>query len=192
MSSVRALIRRLRSPRRIEQRQAAEELASLASDGTDADRARMVAEGGIPALLDALRGGFVPVQAVAALALASLVQGNDSAQAHSAAADAIPLLVELLSSPSADEPCVANAVFSLEMLAQGRPDCCAAIVAAGGHAALVRYCGSSDAVVRYDACIALHLLSCQDSCRAPLAAAGAFQALVHVMQVGVRRVCVGV
>lgn len=159
----------------------------LAADGTDADRACMVAEGGMPALLDALRGGFAPVQAAAALALASLLHGNDSAEAHSAAADAIPWLVDLLSSPGADRRVTANAILALEMVAQSRPGCCAAIVAAGGHASLVRHCRSSNEVVRYDACIALHLLSCQDGCRAPLAAAGAFEALVHVMQVGVSR-----
>ena len=145
MSEAAALVRRLRSPRRVEQRQAAVAVRQQVTNGAAACEA-LVAAGCLPALLALLRGSPV-VQTPAVSALASLTAL--SAQARAASVDAVPTLVGLLAAERAELQCgAAHALSNVAAEDAGR----SAIFAADSLAALLQLTASSDDLVRYNAC----------------------------------------
>ena len=181
MSDAAALVRRLRSPRRIEQRQAALAIEELCLEDPEAACEALVAAGCLPALLALLRGSPL-VQAPAAAALGSLTA--HSAAARAASVDAVPTLVGLLAAES--EELQSEAALVLSNLAAedaGR----SAITAADGLTALLRLTASSDALAQQSACHTLFNLaalgsSACDAVGAALRDAGALPALVAVLQ----------
>ena len=180
MADVPALVRGLRSSRRTEQRRAALAIGQLSRGGAASGAAgdALIAAGCVPPLLHMLGSGSAALQVPAAGALQFLT--TRGSQAKHTIAPGIPAFVALLGSEDGNAArCAATAVGNL---ACDSPERCAAIVAAGGHAALLRVSASSDAYARQLACVAIFNLALNEGTRAPVIAAGAFPALVGVLQ----------
>ena len=183
-----ALARRLHSPRRTEQLKAVcslEQLLEAAErSGNTAACDQLVAAGCIPPLVKMLSSGSQPLQALATRTLIGLTAGSE--RAREAGAAAIPALVDLLNSSEAPEKLIAqlNAVSVLDNVAggSGAPARGAAIVAAGGHTALLQLSASASALVRAASCRALINLAGNLGSRQALMDVEAFSALVAVLR----------
>ena len=155
-------------------------MLDIALDGAPACD-QLLAAGCVPPLLDLLRSSSLAVQTQAAGALAALV--GASAAARAACAPAIPGLVALVARGGGGDGCAPLACSALADLCHGSPERCAAVVAAGGHTALLLLAASRDALVHVTAARALANLSWHAGSRAALRDAGAFAGLAAMLRV---------
>lgn len=173
MTSVAAVFQRLRSPRAAEQLLAVIDLDQIVMQ-SPADCDELVAAGCVPLLASMLKLDSAALQAHAAGALSHLLTRSHSAAEASAAA--IPALVSLLE--GTDELPHVNACFVLGSQALDFN----AVVAAGGHTALLRHVNSDIADLRHAACHAFSQLTCRAGVKAALLAAEPWSALVSVLR----------
>ena len=178
MSDVAALVRGLRSRRRLAQRQAAVgiELLAEAADCDSAACDKIVAAGCVPLLAELLHSDSAALQEPAVSALMHLTLKNQQACAQ--CAGAVPALVAVLRSGAGEAAgCAAQALGNLAAKSEER---CAAILAAGGHTALLQLCTSGSAAA--PAMGTLFVLAADKRAKAALLDASPFPALVSVLR----------
>lgn len=131
MSDTAALVRGLRSPRRLEQRAAAQRLHQAILSGS-ADYERLVAAGCASLLLEQVRSGPSTVQDAAATALGSLVHESGAARDRAAAAGGLELLAERPSADGTSPEVLTSVAYALAALIGERVDLRAPLAAAPG------------------------------------------------------------
>lgn len=134
MSAVPALIRRLRSRRRLEQREAAEQLYDLSFDRklSNEEFEMLLEAGSISLLLELVRTSLPAVQQPSAHALGSLMRRSPAVLEAAMAADGLNVLAERLCSDNSSPEVLVAMLYSLTALMADRTERRAALAAVPG------------------------------------------------------------
>lgn len=178
LDSVPTLLAQLHGRSRVQQAAAARALSELAQ--TDPGCTAIAAAGGAAALAAAVRSsGSTAVQQHALKAVLQFGIHGIEQQASVAASGAIPTLVQLMRRPGDLQSMAAGAICWLTC-GQSSKECCDAVVAAGGTAAIISALQSSTHSIRRNAARTANNLA-MDGFDADLLAAGVLPPLVALL-----------